>query len=114
MDVSDEILNRSAIVTIVGRVDQATSAELEKALLERIDNPAAGTTRTVIDMAGVSYISSVGLRALMVAAKHAKKQQREICAAAATEVVEDVFRMTKFHFVLKTFATREDADAAAL
>ena len=57
----------TSILFLGGRIGHAEAAELEFAALRH----AAGPGDVVIDLSGVDYISSVGLRALMVASKGA-------------------------------------------
>jgi anti-sigma B factor antagonist len=61
-------------------------------------------------MSGVDYISSVGLRALMVAAKQVKTQGGRIAVAALTPMVREVFQISRFHLVFSLF---DEVDAAA-
>ena len=64
----------------------------------------------VLDFSNVVYISSVGLRVLLLAAKQVKAQQGRIAIAALTPIVAEVFQVSHFNLVLKVFA---DVAAAA-
>jgi anti-anti-sigma factor len=63
----------------------------------------------VVDMAGVAYISSVGLRALMMAAKQTKVSGGKLAVAALQPVVKEIFEISRFNFVVKSFATPREA-----
>lgn len=63
----------------------------------------ASGTPLVLDFADVVYISSVGLRVLLLAAKQVKAQQGRIAIAALTPVVTEVFQVSHFNLVLKVF-----------
>lgn len=67
----------------------------------------------VLDFAGVSYISSVGLRVLMLAAKKVKAQQGRISIAALSPIVAEIFKVSHFDLVLKVF-TGVDAAVGAV
>ena len=54
------------VVSFGGRLDGVTAGEYEKTIRELIDN---GTTRIVVDFDELSYISSAGLREIIVTAK---------------------------------------------
>jgi anti-anti-sigma factor len=54
------------ILTLTGRIDAATTDHVAQTLAACIDR---GERRIVMDLAAVDYISSVGLRSLIVAAK---------------------------------------------
>lgn len=65
----------------------------------------------VLDFGGVDYVSSVGLRALMLAAKQVKAQSGRIAIAALTPMVAEVFQISRFNLVFSTFETVEGAVA---
>ena len=57
------------------------------------------------DFAGVEYVSSVGLRVLMLAAKQVKAQNGRIAIAALTPLVSEVFQISRFDLVFSVFDT---------
>jgi anti-anti-sigma factor len=63
----------------------------------------------VIDLTGVEYISSVGLRVLMVASKEAKAHGRTLVVCGLQPVVREIFEISRFNLVLKVFATLREA-----
>lgn len=66
----------------------------------------------MLDFANVGYISSVGLRVLLLAAKQVKAQQGRIAIAALTPIVTEVFQVSHFDLVLKVYTEVADAVAA--
>ena len=54
-------------------------------------------TPIVLDMSGVDYLSSVGLRALMIAARKVKAQGGRMVVAALTPLVLEVFQIGRAH-----------------
>ena len=101
------------VVSITGRVDHATSEELRAALSDPLSRCGAGKDHLVLDFAGVDYISSAGLRVLMLAAKQAKAQQGFLALAAAQPLVREILEISKFTLVLRTEPTVRDAVNAA-
>jgi len=63
----------------------------------------------VIDLAGVEYISSVGLRVLMLASKQAKAQGGSLAVADLQPVVREIFEISRFNLVLEVFPTLREA-----
>ena len=61
------------------------------------------------DFAGVEYVSSVGLRVLMLAAKQVTAQNGRIVIAALTPVVSDVFQISRFDLIFSVFDTLDSA-----
>jgi len=66
MKLSDDLRGDVLIVRPEGRIDTNTSDELEGWLLSRLDG---GLKRLVVDMSAVDYISSAGLRVLLMTLK---------------------------------------------
>ena len=83
------------IIEIVGRLDTITAPTLDKTINEDI----ADTKNLVLDVKGVEYISSAGLRVLLGAQKKMQKigsmKVINVC-----EAVMEVFEMTGFADIL--------------
>jgi anti-anti-sigma factor len=97
----------------VGRIDHASAAELEAALTPLLDDAARRRGTLVLDFSGVDYISSVGLRVLMLAARQMRTAQARIGVAALQSVVAEIFTISRFDKVLPVRATLEQALAEA-
>ena len=83
------------VIEIVGRLDTITAPALDKTINEDIGN----TTNLVLDVKGMEYISSAGLRVLL----GAQKKMQKIGAMKLTGVraeVMDIFEMTGFADIL--------------
>ncbi len=103
-DRSDGVL----VVAPVGRVDSTTSDTLEQALKAALD---AGDRRLVVDLGGVDYISSVGLRVLLVAAKRLRGDQGTLVLCALGDAVRQVFDLAGFLPLFPVESTRDLAVA---
>lgn len=99
------------VATASGRIDFAGAQVLEDALAPALA-PGAPHRGIVVDLAGVDYISSVGLRVLLLAAKQVKAQQGKIAMAALTPIVTEVFQVSHFNLVLSVFPDVAAAAAA--
>ncbi len=64
----------------------------------------------IISMEKCKYVSSAGLRAMLMIAKTAKARKVKAIYAAATEEVTDVLKMTGFIKMLKCVKTVADAE----
>ncbi len=108
MEIREKVCGAVTVLCPSGRIDAAHSEAFQTRL-------AAATGRTgaqvVVDMSGVAYISSVGLRALMVAAKQTKANGGKLAVAALQPVVQEIFEISRFNFVVKSFATPREAIA---
>ena len=83
------------IIEIVGRLDTTTAPALEKAINEDIGD----AKNLVLDLKGVQYISSAGLRVLLGAQKKMQKIGSMKVIGVCEEVME-VFEMTGFADIL--------------
>ena len=109
------IARRFADTTVVfpeGRIDHATAEQFKAALAPHLVPCAAGRDPLVIDMTGVEYISSVGLRVLMLASKQAKAQGCALAVCGLQPVVREIFEISRFNLVLQVFPALREALAA--
>ena len=83
------------IIEIVGRLDTITAPALDKTINEDI----AGTENLVLDVKGMEYISSAGLRVLLATQKKMQKIGSMKVTGVCQEVME-VFEMTGFADIL--------------
>ena len=83
------------IIELVGRLDTTTAPALDKTISDDIGD----TKNLVLDVKGLEYISSAGLRVLLSAQKKMQKigsmKVSNVC-----EVVMEVFEMTGFADIL--------------
>lgn len=109
MDIESQRFADTVVLSARGRVDHETSAGLRDALLAQVDACEADGERLVIDLGEVEYISSVGLRALMMAAKRVQAQDAVMVVARPTSVVREILEISRFHLMIRMF---DDVPAA--
>ena len=100
------------ILEIDGRVDHGTAPAFGSVLLPQVEGCSGEDKKLVLDMSRVTYMSSAGLRVLMIAAKGCRKQAGRIVLAALQPTIQEVFKIGRFDMVLETFPTVRDALAA--
>jgi len=103
MKVSSSTFEDAIVVRVSGRIDQNSAADFQKALTGHVDEAIANSRQIVVDLSRVDYISSVGLRALMIANKQAAPKGVTIRVASMQEVVREVFTISHFDKVFPTF-----------
>ena len=94
------------ILSPAGRIDNDSSPAFQTRLLAALTPDAA----VLVDFAQVEYISSAGLRALMMGSKQAKATKGRLAVAALGPVVREIFEISRFSLVVQVF----DTPAAAL
>lgn len=93
MDIAEESRNGVLALSPRGRVDSGSSAELQKALLRPLER---GTGRLVVDMAGIEYISSAGLRVFLLVARGARERGAQLALCGMRPAVRQVFDLAGF------------------
>ncbi|OGT58656.1 MAG: hypothetical protein A3F14_02020 [Gammaproteobacteria bacterium RIFCSPHIGHO2_12_FULL_43_28] len=101
-----EVVGSKIVLHANGRIDSRTSQNFEKQFLEAI---GAGNEAVIIDFKGIEYISSAGLRSLLIIAKHMQEANRDIALCAMNENVIEVIRITGF---LSLFTIYPDLNTA--
>ncbi len=101
----------AVIAMPVGRIDHRSAADFEAALSPLVTDAAAAKGTLVLDLSGIEYISSVGLRVLMIAAKKMREGEAPLLVASLQSVVAEIFAISLFDRILTVTATLEDAMA---
>ena len=118
MEFSSQRLADVVVALPVGQIDHPNAGRLEQALAPILDATAAHKSALVLDFSRVEYISSMGLRVLLVAAKQLRAQNARIAVAALQPVVKEIFEIARFNHVLEVFpdvrAALEQLSQAAL
>lgn len=83
-----------------------TSSPFERQLSAIIGR---GDTKIVLDLSSTEYISSVGLSAILSAAKKMKSASGQLALASLNERVRLVFEMSGFLRLLPVYKTVEEA-----
>ncbi len=86
-------------------MDHSNAAALQVALESYLPDCKPGGYQIVLDLSRLDYISSAGLRVLMITAKQVKSQEGEIVVAGMQPVVREIFDISKFTFVFKCFGS---------
>lgn len=113
MSLSDSLTNLRAeqkgnvyVLRIKGRLDAVTSPLAEKKVFEAINS---GQHNLLLDMAGVVYLSSAGMRMLLSITKRLRTMSGKLAICSVTTNVIDVLKMSGFDHTLHLFVTEEEA-----
>src|SRR5262245_4448825 len=97
------------LIQVAGRIDHTTAKQFADTLLPQLDSCTGDTRKALLDLSGVDYMSSAGLRVLVLAARQCQKQNGEIVLAALSPILQELFRISRFTTVFKVFATVQGA-----
>jgi anti-anti-sigma factor len=103
----------AVILEVSGRLDQDNCDAFRVDLMAHVERSAHEGGAVVLDLAGLEYVSSAGLRCFMLASRQAKAQHGRIFMAAAQPMVAEIFEISHFNMVFQVFPTVREALAAA-
>lgn len=106
MEISVQSLKRADLVTVSGRIDSNSAPEMDKALK---DIYGKGRYNIALDLSGVEYMSSAGLRAMVAAVRECKKGGGGVHLANPSERVSEVLSLAGLNSV---FTIYEDTTTA--
>ncbi len=92
MTINEKIEGDKIVLVVDGKVDKLTTQQLQDAILLALQK----MSQLEIDFGGVNYISSSGLRALLMGQKTAQSKQGRMYLTNVTAPVKEIFDMTKF------------------
>ena len=106
MQIAEARVDGIVAVAPAGRIDTTTAPALEQHLLRLL---TGGERRIVVDFSGVDYISSAGLRVMLVLARRVRDANGQLGLCAMGDAVRQVFQLAGF---LPLFTIRESRAAA--
>ena len=106
MSLSSEKIGEVLVVSAVGQINSANAAEVESALLAHVNQ---GERLCVLDLGGLDYISSAGLRVVLMLAKSLKQKSGQLILCALQPQVHEVFDISGFLSILTVVDNRASA-----
>ena len=105
MNITSRRYGDVVVVEPAGRIDYAAGAQFENAVLPATNPSAGADAGLVIDMRYVTYIGSVGLRVLLVAAKSMHARGVRTAVAELQPAVQEIMAIGRFESVVEIFPT---------
>jgi anti-anti-sigma factor len=109
MHIDDLEHNGITVLALHGRIDAPSADGVKQKLLAAVASPPV---RVVVDLTGVDYISSIGLRGLLEARRKAADLHGMFLLCGMAEHVREVFDLSGLSRVVSIYPTREAALAA--
>ena len=106
MDITTSTQADAVVIRIAGSMDATTVTDFDAEWKKHLDE---GSKKIVVEMSALDYISSAGLRGILMLAKTAKMKRASLGFAGMQSMVADMFKLSGFLTILATFA---DVDAA--
>ncbi|MCF8259456.1 MAG: STAS domain-containing protein [Melioribacteraceae bacterium] len=105
MDITEQKNGKYFILGIAGRLDASTAGAFEQMLMKTIE---AGEKDILVDFSNLDYISSSGLRVLLMGAKKLKGNDAVLNLCALKDHIKEVFDIAGFTPV---FSIKPNVDA---
>lgn len=96
MKIESEKKEGSLVLKLSGRLEATTAPELQR----KVDNELEGIEKLMIDMEQLEYVSSAGLRVLLVASRKMKAKHGDLTICHVREGIMEVFEITGFNEIL--------------
>lgn len=106
MEVIKSSEDKVVVAAVKGRVDTVTAQDFEKKIMEIMEGKSISL---LIDCSGLEYISSAGLRSILVISKALKAKGLAVYFSSLQGNVKDVFNISGFNTIFKIFDTSEEA-----
>jgi len=94
------------ILTVSGRVDHTSADQFRVLLWPHLAACAASGDRLVLELSGLEYISSAGLRVLMLASRDVKARDGTLMVCGLQPIVKEIFEISRFNIVFNVLPDR--------
>jgi anti-anti-sigma factor len=109
VEITHRVLSDVVVVAPTGRLDYIAAGDFERSLMPLLDPASGSRAGVVVDLGGVDYISSVGLRVLMIATKAVRGRGARFAVAGMQQTVKEIFAISRFNGVVEIFGTVDEA-----
>ena len=108
MEINIEREDGILIARVAGRVDGANAREFEQTLSAAISDDR----NVIVDFGGLSYISSSGLRVILLVAKALRNRAAHLALCSLSGPIREVFEISGFDKIIPIHGSRAEALAA--
>jgi anti-anti-sigma factor len=108
MDIREEKRGKVKIVGLRGRLDANSSQGVENQLLALMNQ---GEDRLVLDFSELTYMSSLGLRVLMMVAKNIKQVNGKLALSGLNDHIYEIFKIARFTNIFSIYPNCDEAVA---
>ncbi|CAA7623930.1 Anti-sigma factor antagonist [Candidatus Terasakiella magnetica] len=109
MSITTEADGERQIISMSGKLDSTNAPEAERAVMGAL---AEGSLKVVLDLAGLEYVSSAGLRVVLMAVKRLKAAGGQLILCSVQPGVKEILDIAGFTAVLSLSPDRPQALAA--
>ena len=111
IEVAEERKDDVLVLLPLGRLDSGNARSFESVVMDHV---SSGERRLIVDFSRLDFISSSGMRVLLIAAKALKASEGTLVLCAMKNHIEEVFRISGFDRIIPIKESRESALAASV
>jgi anti-anti-sigma factor len=104
--ITDEKIDGKTVVNLDGRIDSSAAVEFEAHIVKII---TGGCNTLLVDFTNLVFISSAGLRVLLLAAKKVRPYGGKVLLSCLSDDVQEVFDISGFSSIFSIYKTRQEA-----
>ena len=112
MNVADKRYANAIVLQVSGRLDQDTCEAFRGELMGHVEKAMRERGSLVMDLSGLDYVSSAGLRCFIIASRQVKAKQGRILVAGMQSMVAEIFAISHFDLLFEIVPTVGEALAA--
>ncbi|MBO4317752.1 MAG: STAS domain-containing protein [Mailhella sp.] len=106
MHIETTDIDGITVAKVSGRMDATTVADFTQACQKLLEE---GPGKFIIDLAGLEYISSAGLRGILTLGKACKSNGSVLAFCSMQAMVADIFKLSGFTSILQVYPSLEEA-----
>ena len=104
MIIKTETISEAFVIQPEGRLDAITAAEFEKEVTPMLQSEH----NVLIDFGKIDYISSAGLRSILILVKEMKKHEKVLILCCLNDAIKEVFCISGFDSIMTICPTIEE------
>ena len=109
MDLTTERQDGVLSAEVSGRIDGTTATAFEQAIKTAIEETDHAL---ILDFKNLLYISSAGLRAILLIAKNLRQRNAKFALCSMSDQIREVFEISGFDKIVSIHRSRTDALAS--
>lgn len=106
LEWTSEERGSAVVLSPSGRIDESTADAFKEHLVNSV---SAGPKTAIIDLSGIAYMSSRGLRALTLAQRAGNESGTTIVLACPNDTMREILAISRYDMVFRVADTIEDA-----
>ena len=106
MEITEKQMDKCTVVAITGRLDTTNYSMLEKKLMDMIANQH---DRIIVECSKMDYVSSSGLRILLMALKKITLSKGKFALCGLQDNIREIFEISGFTNIFEIHPNQEEA-----